>query len=338
MKYPRNAWYVAAWAHDLAPDKPTAAMILGEPLVIFRADVGLVAFEDRCAHRAAPLSLGRCEGAGLRCMYHGFLFDKQGKAVEIPGQDIIPPGAKVRTYPVVERHSWIWIWLGDPAKADDALIPSAVGLDDPDWILGSGTIDYDAEAHLINCNLLDFSHLSFIHPASFNSGAEFSDALPRWEKIDRGLRHIRWIEAMETPPGDRKMDRKVDYYLEYDFLVPGILLMWTGMFPTGTAQDCDFGRPNHDLAVGGVARTSQAVTPLEDGQSRYFFSVGPSRLHGDEERRDKDVAMAVMAFGEDKTMIEAQQKILKRRPDHVIIPTAHDRAITQFNRLMNKLE
>ena len=337
MNYPRNAWYVAAWAHDIGPDKPVSATILGDALVIFRSPEGLVAFEDRCAHRAAPLSLGRCEGAQLRCMYHGFLFDQHGKAVEIPGQDIIPQNAKVRAYPIVEKHSWAWVWMGDVAKADQALIPPAVGLDDPDWILGSGTIDYDAEARLINCNLLDFSHLSFVHPASFGSGAEFAEALPRWENIDRGLRHIRWIEAMETPPGDRKMDGKVDFYLEYDYLVPGILLMWSGVFPTGTAKGCDFGIPDYALAIGGVARTSQAVTPLESGKARYFFSVGPHRLHGDEERRDKDLAMTLMAFGEDKTMIEAQQKILRRKPDHVVIPTAHDRAITQFERLMARL-
>lgn len=337
MNYPRNAWYVAAWTHDIGRDKPFAATILGDPLVIFRAPDGLVAFEDRCAHRAAPLSLGRCEGARLRCMYHGFLFDPQGRAVEIPGQDIIPQTAKVRAYPIVEKHSWAWVWMGDPAKADEALIPPAVGLDDPDWILGSGTIDYEAEARLINCNLLDFSHLSFVHPASFGSGAEFAEALPRWETIDRGLRHIRWIEAMDTPPGDRKMDAKVDFYLEYDYLVPGILLMWSGVFPTGTAKACDFGIPDYALAVGGVARTSQAVTPLESGKARYFFSVGPHRLHGDEERRDKDLAMTLMAFDEDKTMIEAQQKILLRKPDHVVIPTAHDRAITQFERLMSRL-
>jgi len=203
--------------------------------------------------------------------------------------------------------------------------------------LGSGTIDYDAEARLINCNLLDFSHLSFVHPASFGSGAEFAEALPRWETINRGLRHIRWIEAMETPPGDRKMDDKVDFYLEYDYLVPGILLMWSGVFPTGTAKDCDFGIPDYALAIGGVARTSQAVTPLESGKARYFFSVGPHRLHGDEDRRDKDLAMTLMAFDEDKIMIEAQQKILRHKPDHVVIPTAHDRAITQFERLMSKL-
>lgn len=335
--YPRNAWYVACWIHDLNPDRPTATTILGEPLVLWRAQGRLLAFEDRCAHRAAPLSLGRCEGASLRCMYHGFLYDSAGKATAIPGQTIIPSHARVRSYPVVERHSWVWIWMGNPALADEALIPPAVGLDDPDWILGSGHIDYAAEAHLINSNLLDFSHLSFVHPASFGSGAEFADGLPTWEPVERGMRHIRWISDMASPPGDRRLPDRVDFYLEYDFLVPGILLMWTGHFATGTAVACNFGTPNYTAAIHGVARSSQAVTPLEAGKARYFFSVGPHRLHGDEDRRDKDLSIALMAFGEDKVVIEAQQRILNRKPGHRVIPTAHDRAITMFEKLMSRI-
>ena len=113
MNYVRDAWYVAGWSHDLATAMPDAVTILGQPIVIYRSASGRVtALEDRCVHRLAPLSLGRCEGERLRCMYHGLLFDPDGSVVEIPGQDKIPPQARVRSYPIVERHSWIWIWMG----------------------------------------------------------------------------------------------------------------------------------------------------------------------------------------------------------------------------------
>jgi len=335
--YPKNAWYVACWAKDLQEEKPTALTIMGEPLVLWRSKGEVSALEDRCVHRAAPLSLGRCEGAQLQCMYHGFLYAKDGTVEAIPGQKLIPKQAKARAYPVAERHSWVWVWMGDPAQADTKLIPAAIGLDDPDWILGSGQLDYDAEAHLIHANLLDFSHLTYVHPASFGSGSEFADDLPQWASIDRGMRHIRWIPGMAAPLGDRSVPGIVDFYLEYDFLVPGILLMWTGHFAQGTAVACEFGRPDYATAVSGVACSSQAVTPVDTGKARYFFSAGPHRLHGDEDRRDKDLAIALMAFGEDKVMIEAQQKILNRKPDHIVMPMAHDRAVTIFERLMSKL-
>ena len=106
MNYARNAWYVASWAHDLQPNQPVGAHILGEPIVLWRNAEGvLTALQDRCVHRMAPLSLGRCEGEKLRCMYHGLLFNRNGAVVEIPGQPKIPDHAKVRSFPVVAKMS-----------------------------------------------------------------------------------------------------------------------------------------------------------------------------------------------------------------------------------------
>lgn len=93
MTYPRNCWYVASWSHDVPVGKPVAIQILDESIVLWRTPEGAVnALEDRCPHRPAPLSIGRCEGANLRCMYHGFLFNGEGKTIAIPGQEMIPAG------------------------------------------------------------------------------------------------------------------------------------------------------------------------------------------------------------------------------------------------------
>jgi vanillate O-demethylase monooxygenase subunit len=88
MKYVRNAWYVAGWAMDLEESTPLAVSILGEPLVLYRSGGVLAALEDRCVHRLAPLSLGRCEASNLRCMYHGLLFAPDGKVIEIPDRKL----------------------------------------------------------------------------------------------------------------------------------------------------------------------------------------------------------------------------------------------------------
>jgi vanillate O-demethylase monooxygenase subunit len=337
MAYVRNAWYVAAWSHDLEVGKPFAITVLGERVVIWRtAAGGLHALEDRCVHRLAPLSLGRCEGERLRCMYHGLLFDPDGRVVEIPGQDVIPDKAQVRRYAVVERHSWIWLWMGDASQADETLVPPAVGFDHPDFILGWGQLDYAAEARLINDNLLDFSHLSFVHAASFGSGPQFAESQARITPIDRGVRYERWTEN-SLGSSSRKSDVPMDNFLVYDFLVPGVLLMTGGVFPLGTAKACGYAPPDLDKAVSGVTFTSQAVTPLTDRTSRYFFSWGPHRRYGDEAYRDVLMTMANQAFGEDKVMIEAQQQVIDQTPDPKVMPTAHDRGVTMFNRLVEKL-
>lgn len=337
MRYARNAWYVAAWSCDLERTTPFAISILGEPLVIWRSESGTVhALEDRCVHRLAPLSLGRCEGERLRCLYHGLLFDPDGKVVEIPGQDLIPAQAKVRAYPVVDRHDWIWVWMGDPALADEALIPPAIGLSEPDWILGHGQLDYEAEARLICDNLLDFSHLTYVHAASFGAGSEFAEHQPNITMLERGVRVTRWLP---NPVGAARNphDMDVEAWQSYDFLVPGVLLMWSGNYPLGTAARLGDAAPDMADALSGLNFTSQAVTPMGDGAARYFFSWGPHVRDGDAAKRDAMMAMAGQAFAEDKVMIEAQQRVIAATPDPRIMPTAHDKGVTLYNRLVEKL-
>ncbi|MDB5716920.1 MAG: aromatic ring-hydroxylating dioxygenase subunit alpha [Sphingomonas bacterium] len=336
MNYVRNAWYVAAWANELAPGTPSAIRILDDPIVLYRTERGrLVALEDRCVHRLAPLSLGRCEGERLRCMYHGLLFEPDGRVAEIPGQDVVPAQARVRRYAVAEKHSWIWVWMGEADTADEALIPNAVGLDHPDYILGHGHLDYAAEARLINDNLLDFSHLSYVHANSFGASEDWARDRPKITMLPRGIRFERWVPAQSGfrsgggPP--------VDAWSTYDFLLPGILLMPSASYPAGTAEKCGFAPPDPALPASGVTFTSQAVTPLTDKTSRYFFSWGPRRDCGDEAMRDMLMGVAAMAFGEDKVMIEAQQRVIDTTPDPRIMPIGSDKGVVLFNRLVDRM-
>ena len=132
----RNAWYCAGWDYSvtLARDAVVARQIAGERVVLFRTPDGRVhALEDRCPHRQAALSLGRKEGDTLRCMYHGLRFATDGRCVEVPARVRIPERAQIRVFPVVEKDNWIWVWMGDPTRADEALIPFAVGPDADGW-------------------------------------------------------------------------------------------------------------------------------------------------------------------------------------------------------------
>jgi phenylpropionate dioxygenase-like ring-hydroxylating dioxygenase large terminal subunit len=336
VRYARNLWYVAAWAHDLKPLQPVGIRILGELVVLWRNESGrITALEDRCVHRLAPLSLGRCEGEKIRCMYHGLVYDASGAVTEIPGQDLIPPQARVRVYPVVEKHSWVWVWMGDAAVSDESLIPNAVGLDDPNYILGHGQLDYAAEARLINDNLLDFSHLSYVHANSFGASEQWARERPKVTPLAQGVRVERWITVQPGTPG-RGYSHAVDQYSYYDFLMPGVLLMTGGAFPVGTKERLNGQAPNLDLAIGGVTFTSQAVTPLTEKTSRYFFSWGPHCKHGDAALRDTLMGIAGKAFAEDRAIIEGQQRVIDATPEPRIMPTGADRAVTLFNQIVAK--
>lgn len=338
MTYLKNAWYVGAWEHELEAGKPYAMSILGEPIVLYRTESGnIVALEDRCVHRLAPLSLGRCEGEQIRCMYHGLLFNPDGKCVEIPGQELIPAKAKVRSYPVVLLHGWAWVWMGDADRADTALIPDALSCNDPDWIFGTGYMDYDAEARLITDNLLDLSHVAFLHAESFGSPSSFAESRPVQTTLDRGFRLDRWSTDVKGP-NLSPTDDLVDQWVTYDFFVPGVLLMYAANYPRGTAVACDFARPDYSKALpGSLSYTSHAVTPMTAKTARYFYTWAPHKDHGTIESRDAAMRFQLMALSEDKVMIEAQQKIIDVAPETPLMPISHDRSVTMYERLVARL-
>ena len=334
--YTRNAWYVAGFSKDLPVGKAMGLTILGQPLAIWRGADGMVrAFDDRCAHRLAPLSKGRCEGNRLRCMYHGLLYEDDGRVSAVPGQTGIPPQARVRAYPACEHLDWIWVWMGEAADADHDLLPVPNGYNPKEFVFGYGQIDYAAEARLICDNLLDLSHVAFLHSASFQSEPEFADRLPLVSAVDRGVRVRRWIENTHGS-STRRSTAPVDAYQTYDFLVPGILLMWSANFRTGTAA-----KDSKEIlpldSIDGLSLTLQAVTPMTDQAARYFFNSGPHRRDGDEAKRDAMMEMAAQAFSEDREMIEAQQVLINIDPARRIVPSAHDRATTIYSGIVRKL-
>jgi len=337
----RDCWYVAAWDHELTPERPIGRTIIGEPVALYRAgNSGVVALADRCCHRFAPLSLGRVEGEELRCMYHGLKFDRSGRCTEIPGQDIIPATACVKAYPVVERHSWIWVWMGDPAKADARLIPPAVGMEDPAWTLRSGQMDYEANYLLINDNLTDFTHLSYVHANSFGATEAFARTRPTVERLDRGVRIWRWMNDGVREDAPTRVHRRAegDTFQTYDFLAPGMLLMLTATYPAGSAER--FGqRPPDPGFVQPLAEnfTSQAVTPMTEKTSRYFFSWGPRAGDGADAVADAMLELAQMAFGEDKAIIEAQQRSIDAAPDQKEILTSADVGPMQMRAVLQRL-
>lgn len=335
----RNCWYVAGWDYEFDGAAPAARLLLDEPVVLYRKRDGtLVALADRCVHRQAPLSMGRIEGDDLRCLYHGLRFAADGVCVEIPGQEQIPARACVRSYPVVERGSWAWVWMGDPGAADPALIPPVRGFDDPEWVLKSGQLDYDAPYHLINDNLLDLSHLAYVHANSFGATTGWSSRPPRTTVIERGVRVQRWVEGAPPVPPLPSLAKyeSVDLWVTYDFLAPGVFIMYTAMYPPGTAQAFDHGEPAGQRLFCNF--TCQAVTPMTAHSSRTFFSWGPGSAFGGEEIAQQMIDVAALAFREDKTIIEAQAQIIARAPEPAPMPTAADKAVSLFQRIMEELK
>jgi phenylpropionate dioxygenase-like ring-hydroxylating dioxygenase large terminal subunit len=330
----KNTWYVAAWSHEVTPQGLLARTVTRLPLLLWRDRAGrVIAFEDRCCHRAAPLSKGRREGDRIRCMYHGLLFDATGRCVEIPSQDFIPPAARVRAFPVVERFKWIWVWMGDPERADETLIPDTHYLDDPLWRGLPGYMHYDANYLLITDNLLDFSHLSYVHETTLGGSAKYAAVRPKLTRSDRSIRVERWLLDDEPAPFVRKLKTwpgHVDRWNIYDVVLPGVLLMDSGSAPAGT------GAPEGRRVDAAQFFGCQAVTPETERTTHYFFQ----QCHGfalDDPKVTETLDQSVRAgFLEDKDMILAQQRILDLDPDAPMLAMRMDTALASFRTLLEK--
>lgn len=335
--HPRNAWYMAGWDKDVPPGEVTAMSVLGERIVLARGDDGAVfAMEDRCPHRAAPLSLGKCEGGGIRCWYHGVRFAADGRAVEIPGQDTIPPALRVRTYPAVERHAAIWVWMGDPALADDATIVDFVGYRHPDWAMTPGRLDYAAPARLIHDNLLDLSHIAYVHAETFAGGSDASAegwlastvtniTLPNGVAVERAN-----CGMPPNPNSGLAAGETADLWNRYEFTVPGIFILTTDRYPAGTLDPASMARCQGQSLL--TTFTCQAVTPLTADTACYFFAFGSP----DPARQDFFADLGVRAFQEDKRMIEAQWQVMQATGTH-IMPLAMDQAVLKYEAVNKRL-
>lgn len=329
----KNCWYVAAWDHEVLADTLLARTIIGESVLVYRKTDGTaVAIDNRCAHRHAPLSLGRKEGDAVRCQYHGLKYASDGRCVEIPGQDTVPPKLRVRSYPVVERQRWLWVWMGDAARADEALIPQTFSLADPDWRYKPGYLHYDTDYLLICDNLLDFSHLSFVHEKTLGGSPNIAQARPEVTRIPRGLRVTRDVRNTVPAPYHARLASfpgKVDRRFGYDFVVPGVLMMKTHAKPVETADD--------DMTGALQFHSCQALTPESENSTHYFFMQAHNfRLH------DATITEAIYqslctAFEEDRRMIQAQQNLIASSSPAPMHPIAADLALVQFRRVVQEL-
>ncbi len=334
----KNCWYVAALDSELIDGRLLGRTILGEHVLLYRGESGsVVALNDRCPHRGARLSMGRLEGDSVRCMYHGIKYDHCGKCTQIPGQDMIPPKLRVRSYPVVENGHFVWIWMGDPAKADPALIIDFPYLRDPRWKGIPAYLHYDANYLLIVDNLSDFAHLAFVHKNTLGGSEEYAFVTKpvTVERLERGFRVERWHRNIDPPPFHKKVIRdkhaKLDRRNIANMHVPGIFDMETLFAPAGQ------GAQEGNLSGAKEYRNCQFMTPESESTTHFFWAY-----LNNYEAEDSTISLSLLdslieGFMEDKAIIEQQQKTLEESPDFQMLGILADAPLAHFRRVLGKL-
>ncbi|MDN5939077.1 MAG: aromatic ring-hydroxylating dioxygenase subunit alpha, partial [Salinisphaera sp.] len=203
MQYLKNAWYVAGLSSEVKPGELLERKLFDQNMIFYRTTAGApVAMMDRCPHRFAPLRMGRVEGDFVVCHYHGLKFDGAGACVHNPhGDGKIPPRAVVTTYPLVERFGLVWLWPGDPALADGSALPPYEAIDEgPDTGVGYGYIKMECNYELIADNVMDLSHVDFIHGPLIYTGGHLAPQKPEFQDSGDAV-CTAWQWTQEPPLG-----------------------------------------------------------------------------------------------------------------------------------------
>jgi phenylpropionate dioxygenase-like ring-hydroxylating dioxygenase large terminal subunit len=332
----RNAWYVAAWDHEVGRSM-LRRTILDQPVVLYRTVEGkAVALEDRCCHRQAQLSMGKLIGNLVKCPYHGLEFDPSGACVKIPSQDRIPPSAKVKSYPIVEKHHWIWIWTGEAAKADPALIEDFHWLDDPKWGFGGNYLHVDANYLLLVENLLDTTHLPFLHPTSLGTDAFARSELEVTREGDR-IQVARWL--MDNPPapfhkqmGDFPDGMNVDRWQIAHFGPPCFVKLDVGSAPAGAGMRTAADRGSRWMNMWNL----NAITPETEKTAHYFFAQAYNFKLDQKWISDMLRVQVRDIFLEDMAMVKAQQVNMDFGPGPVV-NLGQDKAWVAMRQIIDRL-
>jgi len=299
----QNAWYVVAQSGQI-DSRLQSIKILGNNLVFYRdSQQKIVALEDACPHRKLPLSMGKLVGDAVQCGYHGLTFDASGKCINAPTQDKVPSNAIVRSYPTVEKYKLVWIWMGDPEKVDPSKILELDNYDDPNWGLTDGGM-LECQCHYLYLldNLLDPSHVAWVHKSSFAS-AGTEDVPLIIEDTLSGVLVSRWIQDIEPPPYYADMlpfKGKVDRLQHYEASMPSIAINMGTYVPTGLGGD------NANLPKDSYRmRSYHFITPIDAHSSRYHWFQHYNTNIYDEVVRQKLNEGALSAFEEDRIVLEA---------------------------------
>ncbi len=333
MTFLRNCWYIAAWSEEVS-DRPFARTILEEPVVLYRKrDGGVAALEDRCAHRALPLSLGTVVGDDLQCSYHGLTYDCTGACVRVPGQSAIPPGAAVRSYPVTERWRWIWIWTGDPALADPALVPDFHWLDSPGWVAPTGMFHLEADYRRLVDNLLDFSHVQFVHRRTIGTDA-VTTARSKVRRDGDAVEVTRWNLDSPPPPlfaNAGGFNGNVDRWMNCRFTPPSSVVFDIGCAEAGT------GATEGDRSRGIEIRSLHGITPETETTAHYFWGYARNFRLDDEAVTELLREGARATFAEDVELLKHQQRAIDRAPGAPEIDINDDAAPLLGRRVLAEL-
>ncbi|MDG4808786.1 aromatic ring-hydroxylating dioxygenase subunit alpha [Micromonospora sp. WMMD1120] len=314
MVFARDQWYVAAYGSEVGRTL-LARTLLGEPLVLYRTGAGeAVALADRCVHRRFPLSESRLDGDTIVCGYHGFTYDPTGACVFVPGQQRIPRTARVASYPVVERDSFVWVWIGDPTVADPATVPRAPWLDDQRYAVVHGMEPLNARYGLLVDNLMDLSHETYLHGGYIGTPEVANTPITTEVDEDRGVVYVsRHMDDAECPPFYARstgIQGRITRWQDIEYHPPCLYLLHSRIAPQGVYPPAE--GPD-DAAFH--AEIVYAITPSTAHTTYNFWAVARDFAIDDESVSDYLRQSNHTVVMQDVTALNILEQVIAAEPD-----------------------
>jgi vanillate O-demethylase monooxygenase subunit len=240
--FPRRQWWMVAYSSEVTREI-IPRTLLGDKIVLYRTEDGqAVAVSGVCPHRMYPLEKGRVVGNEIQCGYHGFKYDVKGACTLTPSQSD-PAPACLRSYPVIEHGNSVWVWSGEAHLADPALMPdlSAIGVGNPEWkAVPAPRVDLDARYTLLIDNLLDLSHVSFIHTDTIPNGEVVAGIPYELVTTDKSLNVKRVGKFIPSNPFLKLLypdyDGPADQSFDAEYLGPNIIRTAGPMWKSETGE------------------------------------------------------------------------------------------------------
>ena len=331
--YLQNRWYVATQSKNLGTN-PMAFQLLNEQIVIFRKENGgVVALEDRCVHRQAPLSRGEVVGDLLQCAYHGLCFDGSGNCVRVPSQKVIPPNARIRHYPAIERHGLIFIWMGLTDEPDIEALYIFPWDEDENWHETHIHLHAHFSYLLLVDNLMDLSHLAYLHKSTIGIDAVAEDAKQKSERAGERVRVSRWMAEIDQAPTHIELSGytgKVDRWQYIEFCPPGYFWVQTGSAMAGKGGANAKGK---DLLI--KRNSVHIVVPETETTTNYYYTTVHKKGTLSEEREQIFKDRMAQTFREDVELLEHLSR--QARPESPKIDLAADAGALQVRSILDGL-
>lgn len=305
VNYPRNCWYVAATSDEVGSN-PLPRHLLGEDIVLWRDATGqVIAFENRCAHRAFPLSHSIIDGNQLICGYHGCTYERDGTCSHIPAQTNVPTGMRVKVFPILEEQPFVWIWMGSPGTAELNPPPSIPWINEPGWETFYGSWDVNANYMMVHEHYLDFSYAPILHAADIPESIRSMPAFSQVEVSETSVSYTRDLPAALPTDWEAEaggLDRSTEYHRSEKgtFISPALHLQrWDAQTAPGEVSTTTrihaitpknetsthvIMASSRNYAVGSAASTDRLRTFLEGVAARDTAVLDMAFAHSGYER------------------------------------------------------